>query len=94
MALAKAVADVDGQNTGGFATDGSNVRPASAPCTTPERGGNPSLGNFPRSQVCCPWDDLNACQFRIGDRKVAYVNDSVVARPGYFAPALELGYQG
>ncbi len=89
--LAKAVADVDGQNAGGFATDGSNVTGFSSVHDS-GTGGNPSLGNFPLfPQAACPGDDLNGCQFRIGDRKVAYLNGSVVARPGYFALELTSG---
>lgn len=89
--LAKAVADVDGQNTGGFATDGSNVTGFSSVHDS-GTGGNPSLGNFPLFPQICPDDgDLNSCSFRIGDRKLPYVNVSVVARPGYFSVQLESG---
>ena len=88
--LAKAVADVDGQNTGGFATDGSNVTGFSAMHDS-GTGGNPSLGNFPLFPQLCPGDELNACSFRIGDRKVPYLNDSLVARPGYFKLGLRTG---
>lgn len=88
--LAKAVADVDGQNTGGFATDGSNVTGFSSVHDS-GTGGNPSLGNFPLFPQVCPGDDLNRCNFRIGDRKIHYKNNSVVARPGHFALELESG---
>ncbi|KAI1114148.1 glycoside hydrolase family 92 protein [Nemania sp. NC0429] len=88
--LAKAVADVDGQNTGGFSTDGSNVVGFSAVHDS-GTGGNPSLGNFPLFPQLCPGDVVNNCHFRIGDRATAYVADSVVARPGYFAVELESG---
>ncbi|KAL1865104.1 hypothetical protein VTK73DRAFT_5474 [Phialemonium thermophilum] len=88
--MAKAVADVDGQNTGGFATDGSNVTGFSAMHDS-GTGGNPSLGNFPLFPQLCPGDELNACNFRIGDRKVGYRNDSVVARPGHFKVGLQNG---
>ncbi|ROW03656.1 hypothetical protein VPNG_07222 [Cytospora leucostoma] len=89
--LAKAVADVDGQNTGGFATDGSNVTGFSSVHDS-GTGGNPSLGNFPLFPQICPDDsDINSCSFRIGDRKLAYVNESVVARPGYFSVQLQSG---
>jgi len=88
--LAKAVADVDGQNTGGFSTDGSNVTGFSSVHDS-GTGGNPSLGNFPLFPQVCPGDDLNRCRFRIGDRKLTYVNDSVVARPGYFGLELASG---
>ena len=88
--LAKPVADVDGQNTGGFSTDGSNVIGFS-PMHDSGTGGNPSLGNFPLFPQLCPGDELNACAFRSGDRATPYVADSVVARPGYFALELESG---
>lgn len=89
--LAKAVADVDGQNTGGFATDGSNVTGFSSVHDS-GTGGNPSLGNFPLFPQICPDDgDVNSCSFRIGDRKQPYVNESVVARPGYFSVKLASG---
>lgn len=89
--LAKAVADVDGQNTGGFATDGSNVTGFSSVHDS-GTGGNPSLGNFPLFPQICPDDsDVNSCSFRIGDRKLPYVNESVVAQPGYFSVQLTSG---
>lgn len=89
--LAKAVADVDGQNTGGFATDGSNVTGFSSVHDS-GTGGNPSLGNFPLFPQICPDDaDVNSCSFRIGDRKVPYVDGSVDARPGYFSVQLATG---
>ncbi|KAH9905469.1 glycoside hydrolase family 92 protein [Xylariomycetidae sp. FL2044] len=89
-ALAKPVADVDGQNTGGFATDGSNIIGFS---TTHDSGtgGNPSLGNFPLFPQLCPDDEPNNCAFRSGDRATPYVNDSVVARPGHFSVEMESG---
>lgn len=89
--LAKASADVDGQNTGGFGLDGSNVVGFSSVHDS-GTGGNPSLGNFPLFPQVCPDDgDVNSCRFRIGDRKLHYVNDSVTARPGYFGLELESG---
>ncbi|PTB64583.1 glycoside hydrolase family 92 protein [Trichoderma citrinoviride] len=89
--LAKASADVDGQNTGGFGLDGSNVVGFSSVHDS-GTGGNPSLGNFPLFPQVCPDDgDVNSCRFRIGDRKLHYVNDSVTAGPGYFGLELESG---
>jgi putative alpha-1,2-mannosidase len=89
--LAKAVADVDGENTGGFATDGSNVTGFSA-LHDSGTGGNPSLGNFPLFPQICPNDtDINSCRYLIEDRRVAYRNDSVQARPGHFSVELETG---
>ena len=89
--MAKAVADVDGQNTGGFGTDGSNVTGFSA-LHDSGTGGNPSLGNFPLFPQVCPDDaDVDSCRFLIEDRKVHYVNDSVKAEPGHFSVELETG---
>jgi putative alpha-1,2-mannosidase len=90
--MAKAVADVDGQNTGGFATDGSHVIGFSSMHDS-GTGGNPSLGNFPLFPQYCPDDVLDNCRFPKAARGVHYVNESVVARPGHFALALENGIQ-
>ncbi|XWW98837.1 hypothetical protein V2A60_006840 [Cordyceps javanica] len=88
--LAKAVADVDGQNTGGFGSDGSNVTGFSSVHDS-GTGGNPSLGNFPLFPQICRGDDLDGCMYRIDERKVHYVNDSLRALPGHFSIGLESG---
>lgn len=88
--LAKPVANVDGANTGGFATDGSNITGFSSVHDS-GTGGNPSLGNFPLFPQICPGDEVNGCQFRIGDRATPYVADSVIAKPGYFSVELASG---
>lgn len=90
--LAKAVADVDGQNTGGFGMDGSNVTGFSS-IHDSGTGGNPSLGNFPLFPQLCRDDELNNCMFRIGDRKTHYRMDSVSAKPGQFGIQLDSGIQ-
>lgn len=55
-------------------------------------GGNPSLGNFPLfPQICSDDADVNSCNFRIGDRRLPYLNESVVAQPGYFSIQLASG---
>ncbi|KAK2613064.1 hypothetical protein QQS21_000994 [Conoideocrella luteorostrata] len=90
--LAKAVADIDGQNTGGFGMDGSNVTGFSS-IHDSGTGGNPSLGNFPLFPQVCRDDELNNCKFRIGDRKLHYKMSSVVAEPGHFGIQLESGIQ-
>ncbi|KAL4920361.1 glycosyl hydrolase family 92-domain-containing protein [Aspergillus aurantiobrunneus] len=90
--LSKAVADVDGQNTAGFATDGSRVTGFSA-LHDSGTGGNPSLGNFPLFPQACPNDEVNNCRFPKSARATGYVNDSVVARPGYFGLTLEDGIE-
>ena len=88
--MAKASPDVDGENTGGFSTDGSNITGFSA-LHDSGTGGNPSLGNFPIFPQLCPGDDVNTCQFSIGARAIPYQNDSVVSRPGYFGVTLQNG---
>jgi putative alpha-1,2-mannosidase len=90
--MSKAVADVDGQNTGGFSTDGSNVTGFSHMHDS-GTGGNPSLGNFPLFPQYCAEDVLDNCNFLIETRKVHYDNSSVVATPGYFALDLVNGIQ-
>lgn len=85
-----AVADVDGENTGGFSTDGSNITGFSA-LHDSGTGGNPSLGNFPIFPQLCSEDDINSCKFPIAARATHYKNDSVEARPGYFGIELENG---
>ncbi|PHH82431.1 hypothetical protein CDD82_6008 [Ophiocordyceps australis] len=90
--LAKAVADVDGQNTGGFAMDASNVTGFSSVHDS-GTGGNPSLGNFPIFPQLCPGDDLNQCYFDIDDRKVPYKAATVIAEPGMFSLELLNGIQ-
>jgi putative alpha-1,2-mannosidase len=94
--LAKAVADVDSSvsNAGGFATDsGAKITGFSAAHDS-GTGGNPSLGNFPLFPQVCPGDELDNCQFRIGDRMIGYKNETVQARPGYFGLELDSGVKG
>ncbi|EUC33640.1 glycoside hydrolase family 92 protein [Bipolaris zeicola 26-R-13] len=88
--MAKAVADVDGANTGGFSTDGSNVTGFSA-LHDSGTGGFPSLGNFPIFPQLCSGDDINDCKYQIAARATHYKGDSVKARPGYFGLSLENG---
>jgi predicted alpha-1,2-mannosidase len=88
--IAKPVADVDGQNTGGFSTDGSNVTGFSHMHDS-GTGGNPSMGNFPLFPQYCKDNIVDNCKFPKAARAVHYKNDSVVARPGYFALTLENG---
>lgn len=88
--LAKPVANVDGANTGGFSTDGSNITGFSSVHDS-GTGGNPSLGNFALFPQLCPGDEVDACQFRIGDRATPYVASSVAASPGHFAVELSNG---
>lgn len=87
--LAKPVADVDGQNTGGFSTDGSNVTGFSS-LHDSGTGGNPSLGVFPLFPRTCS-GGIENCGFTKDARKVHYKSDSVRAEPGLFALELENG---
>ena len=89
-AMAKAVADVDGDNTSGFATDGSNVTGFSA-LHDSGTGGFASLGNFPLFPQYCLDDVLDNCDFPIEVRKLHYEKDSVRARPGHFGITLQSG---
>lgn len=90
--MAKAVADVDGQNTGGFSTDGSNVTGFSHMHDS-GTGGNPSLGNFPLFPQYCVDDVLDNCNFLKEARATPYIGSSVVATPGYFSLSLVNGIQ-
>lgn len=86
--LAKPVADVDGQNTGGFSTDGSNVTGFSHMHDS-GTGGYPSMGQFPLFPQYCPENVVDNCKFPKAARAVQYTPGAVAARPGYFG--LELG---
>ncbi|KAK1728400.1 family 92 glycosyl hydrolase [Colletotrichum acutatum] len=88
--LAKAVADVDGEKTGGYSTDGSNITGFSIVHDS-GTGGNPSLGNFPLFPQICPGDELNNCRFRIGDRATQHDVNKTIAEPGYFSVELASG---
>ncbi|KKZ66548.1 hypothetical protein EMCG_07662 [[Emmonsia] crescens] len=88
--MAKAAADVDGQNTAGFSTDGSNVTGFSHMHDS-GTGGNPSLGNFPLFPQYCPNNVLDNCKFTKAARAIRYINDSVKASPGYMALSLVNG---
>ncbi|KAJ5358832.1 secreted glycosidase [Penicillium cataractarum] len=88
--LAKPVADVDGQNTGGFSTDGSNVTGFSHMHDS-GTGGNPSMGQFPLFPQYCPDNVVDNCKFGKTARATHYVADSVTARPGFFGLELVNG---
>ncbi|CEO58751.1 Putative Glycoside hydrolase family 92 (Fragment) [Penicillium brasilianum] len=88
--LAKPVADVDGQNTGGFSTDGSNVTGFSHMHDS-GTGGNPSMGQFPLFPQYCPDNGVDNCKFGKAARATHYVDGSVTARPGYFGLELVNG---
>jgi putative alpha-1,2-mannosidase len=55
-------------------------------------GGSASLGNFPIfAQSGCPNDDINACNYTKTNRMTPRVNESIIARPGYFDITLQSG---
>jgi putative alpha-1,2-mannosidase len=85
IGMAKAVADVDGENQAGFGSDGSNVTGFSHMHDS-GTGGVTSLGNFPIFPfVGCPDNNLTLCDFRKEIRAISHINGSVEAHPGYFA---------
>jgi putative alpha-1,2-mannosidase len=89
--MAKAVADVSGENQAGFGSDGSKVIGFSHMHDS-GTGGVTSLGNFPIFPLTgCPKDELDQCKFKKNDRATPHVNGSVEAHPGYFAITLESG---
>lgn len=86
--MAKAVADVDLENQGGFASNNGNITGFSHMHDS-GTGGSPSLGYFPLfPQAGCPGDDINACKFTQTDRATPRVNGTARASPGYFAVSL------
>lgn len=87
--MAKAVADVTGENQAGFGSDHSKVKGFSHMHDS-GTGGVTSLGNFPIfPHAGCPGDDITNCNFTESLRKMNYINGSVEASPGYFALTLE-----
>lgn len=90
--MAKAVADVSGQDTAGWSYDFSNVTGFSA-LHDSGTGGQPSMGNFPLSvQVSCPGDVIEGCQYGSKyERAVNYRAGTPRAKPGYFSLGLENG---
>ncbi|KAI5196755.1 putative mannosidase [Aureobasidium subglaciale] len=87
--MAKAVADVNGENQGGYASDYSNITGFSHMHDS-GTGGSPSLGNFPLfAHPGCPNDELDKCQFTSTDRATPQINGSVLAQPGYFTITLK-----
>ncbi|VUC30410.1 unnamed protein product [Clonostachys rosea] len=86
--MAKAVADVNKETQGGFASNDGLITGFSHMHDSGTGGGS-SLGNFPLfPQTHCPDDDLNQCEFPKKLRAVERVNGTVKARPGYFAVTL------
>ncbi|KKK15194.1 alpha-1,2-mannosidase, putative subfamily [Aspergillus rambellii] len=89
--MAKAVADTQGENQGGFAFDTVTVTGFSHTHDS-GTGGSPSMGNFPIFvHPSCPGSNLTGCSWRSSDRAVAWKQGSAKARPGYFGISLENG---
>ncbi|KAK7935532.1 glycosyl hydrolase family 92 [Apiospora marii] len=95
--MAKAVADVDnwGEIAAGFVSDSSKVTGFSH-LHDSGTGGSPSLGNFPLFvHPGCPGDNYLECSYSGATRATERVENSTVARPGYFSIALNnsVGYE-
>ena len=90
--MAKAVADTNSSsNQGGFTTDGSPIVGFSSMHDS-GTGGSPSLGLFPLfAYTSCAGDDVNGCVYPKKARVTPFVNDSVIATPGYFSISLTSG---
>ncbi|KAI9701417.1 MAG: hypothetical protein M1820_006508 [Bogoriella megaspora] len=89
--MAKAVADCDGDNQGGFATDGSNITGFSS-LHDSGTGGAASLGNFALfPYTSCSGDTPDGCTYPKRARATQYDNTSIKATPGYFSVTLNSG---
>ena len=85
FAMAKAVADVNGEDQGGFASDNSNITGFSHMHDS-GTGGSPSLGYFPIfPQSGCVNDELDGCAFSKTSRATPRINGTARASPGYFS---------
>ncbi|KAH8689453.1 alpha-1,2-mannosidase, putative subfamily [Talaromyces proteolyticus] len=94
LGMAKAVADSNNDNQGGFATDSSGITGFSHMHDS-GTGGASSLGNFPLfANPGCPGDDINQCVYRFQNRSVSFSNQTLVAQPGYFSIDLATGIKG
>ncbi|KAL1854459.1 hypothetical protein VTK73DRAFT_8741 [Phialemonium thermophilum] len=86
--MAKAVADVNTELQGGYASDSGDITGFSHMHDS-GTGGGASLGNFPLfAQTGCPGDVLDNCLFTKTLRASQRINDTVRASPGYFALSL------
>ncbi|PLB34948.1 glycoside hydrolase family 92 protein [Aspergillus candidus] len=91
--MAKAVADTDSENQGGFASDGSTIIGFSHMHDS-GTGGSASMGNFPLFvHPSCPGDKVDNCKWQQTDRAIKWDRKSPKARPGYFSIALDNGLQ-
>ncbi|KOS17711.1 putative glycosidase [Escovopsis weberi] len=86
--MAKAVADVDFENQGGFSS-GRGLVTGFSHMHDSGTGGGLSLGNFPIfAQTGCVDDDINRCYFTKMDRASDRINSTIEAKVGYFALTL------
>ncbi|KAG5983383.1 hypothetical protein E4U55_000059 [Claviceps digitariae] len=86
--MAKAVADGDKEVQGGFSSNDGDINGFSHMHDS-GTGGGASLGNFPLfPQSGCEGDILNNCFFPKAARASQRVNETITARPGYFAVSL------
>ncbi|PKY01040.1 alpha-1,2-mannosidase [Aspergillus campestris IBT 28561] len=91
--MAKAVADTDSENHGGFSSDGSTIIGFSHMHDS-GTGGSASMGNFPLFvHPSCPDDKVDNCKWQQTDRAIKWDRKSPKARPGYFSIALDNGLQ-
>ncbi|KAK1989031.1 family 92 glycosyl hydrolase [Colletotrichum cereale] len=88
--MAKVCADTDSraENAAGWVSDNSKITGFSH-LHDSGTGGSPSMGNFPLfAHPGCKNDDYLACKYTTEQRSLFRVNDSAVARPGYFSVGL------
>ncbi|TWU70541.1 hypothetical protein ED733_000887 [Metarhizium rileyi] len=86
--MAKAVADVNKELQGGFASNDGEITGFSHMHDS-GTGGGASLGNFPLfPQTGCDGDIINNCYFPKATRASQRINGTVQARPGYFAVSM------
>jgi predicted alpha-1,2-mannosidase len=86
--MAKSVADVIGENQGGFTSDNNPIYGFSHMHDS-GTGGSPSMGNFPIFPFAgCRNDNVTNCNLYKYQRATQRVQGSVKARPGYFAVTL------
>ncbi|KAB2581315.1 Six-hairpin glycosidase-like protein [Lasiodiplodia theobromae] len=86
--MAKPVADVTGENQGGYASDDSLINGFSHMHDS-GTGGSPSLGVFPLfPHAGCPGDEVNNCEFPASTRALERINGTAFAAPGYFTVTL------
>ncbi|KAB8073563.1 glycosyl hydrolase family 92-domain-containing protein [Aspergillus leporis] len=90
--MAKGVADTDGANQGGFASDARSVTGFSHTHDS-GTGGPGSMGSFPIFvHPSCPDDNLTSCAWLKSDRVVGWTQRSPKAQPGFFSISLRMAF--